>query len=64
MDRYVTVWGKIKYKTWDKFPYAIMADDIEVHDEPRTVFGALKGIAPNATGDLSSTDYLNALRDE
>jgi hypothetical protein len=64
MDKYVTVWGMVKYKTWDKFPYAIDADDIEVHEGPYTPFSELKGIAPHATGPLSSVEYLDNLRDD
>ncbi len=64
MDKYVTVWGNIKYKTWDKFPYAIDADDIEVHEQPHAPFNQLRGIAPNATGPLTSTEYLDTIRDD
>lgn len=63
MDKYVTVWGKIKYKTWDKFPYAVAAEELEIH-EAAPNFLEFRGIAPNATGVLTSIDYVNELRDE
>lgn len=64
MDKYVTVWGKLRHKTWDKFPYAVAADDIEVHDGTAPSFLDFRGVSPGATGNLSSVDYVSELRDE
>lgn len=64
MDKYVTVWGKVRYKTWDKFPYAISADDIDIHDEAPANLLDLKGVAPEATGTLTARDFVDELRDE
>lgn len=64
MDQYVTVWGQVKYKTWDKFPYEILADDIEVHGVEAPSVLAMKGVAPNATGNLTVQEFLDDLRDE
>lgn len=64
MDKYVTVWGDIKYKTWERFPYSIQADEIDVHGEPEGTFQHLKGAAPNATGSMTSMEYLDTIRDE
>ena len=46
---YVTVYGKLRYKTWDKFPYAIFATDIEIHPEGDSTLKDIKGIVPGAT---------------
>lgn len=64
MDKYVTIWGNLRHKTWDKFPYIIEGDDIEVHDSVPPSFLDFKGIAPGATGRFTSADYVNELRDE
>jgi hypothetical protein len=64
VDKYVTVYGRLRYKTWDKFPYEIYADGIEVHDEDIPTLYELKGVAPNATGDLTSQEFLERIRDE
>lgn len=64
MDKYVTVWGKIKYKTWAKFPYEVLADDIEIHDGTYPSLLDLRGIAPDATGTLSTQEFLDEVRDE
>ncbi len=54
MDQYVTVLGKLKYKTWDDFPYEVHAEEIQIHepDEKLPTFNDLKGIAPQMTGIL------------
>jgi hypothetical protein len=64
VDKYVTVYGKLRYKTWDKFPYEISADGIEVHDGDIPTLYDLKGAAPNATGDLTSQEFIERIRDE
>jgi len=64
MDKYVTVWGRVSYKTWDPFPYAIAGEHIEVHDSTPPNLLTFRGIAPNATGNFSSPDYVSELRDE
>lgn len=65
MDKYVTVWGTVKYKTWDNYPYEINAEDIEVHDEtPAPSLLDMRGMAPQATGVLTARDFVDDLRDE
>jgi hypothetical protein len=65
IDKYVTVYGLLRYKTWDKFPYAVIAEDIVVHtDPPATTLADLKGMAPAATGDLTSVEFLDQIRNE
>jgi hypothetical protein len=64
VDRYVTVYGKLSYKSWDKFPYAIFAEDVEVHEPPECGLNEIKGMNPEATGDLNSRDFVDQLRDE
>jgi hypothetical protein len=63
VDKYVTVYGRLRYKTWDKYPYAIKADDIEIHDESVSLLD-LRGIAPDATGNLTTQEYIDQLRDD
>jgi hypothetical protein len=64
VDKYVTVFGRLRYKTWDRYPYAITADDIEVHDVAATTLDDLKGIAPHATGNLTTQEFVDRLNDE
>jgi hypothetical protein len=65
LDKYVSVYGRLRYKTWDKFPYSIFADDIQVHDvDAAPTLNNLKGVAPDATGELSSQEYIDRVRDE
>ena len=65
VDQYVTVYGRLRYKKWDAFPYAIAAHSIDVHDLSDALgLNDLNGIAPNATGGLSSTEFIDRVRDD
>lgn len=66
LDRHVTIFGKLQFKTWDKHPYAIVAQSVDVHepDNELPTFNDLKGIAPDLTGDLRSSDWVRKIRDE
>jgi hypothetical protein len=66
IDKYVQVFGQLRYKHLEKFPYAINVSQIEVlppENELPTLYD-LRGIAPEATGDLSAADFIRTLRDE
>lgn len=66
IDRYVTVFGKLRYKQRDPFAYAVDVIDVtalpEYEDLP--TLGSLRGIAPDATGEMSAADFIRTLRDE
>jgi hypothetical protein len=64
VDKYVTVYGRLSYKSWDQHPYAVLADEITIHDLPQHDLKDLRGMAPNATGALNSKDFIDQLRDE
>jgi hypothetical protein len=66
VDKYVTVFGRLRYKAWDKHPYEVIADDITIHDfEPDDDrLYDLKGIAPGATNELTTQEYIDQLQDE
>ena len=66
VDKYVQVFGGLRYKHLEKFPYAVNVEHIEVLPDEKdlpTLYD-LRGIAPDATGDLSAADFVRALRDE
>jgi hypothetical protein len=64
VDKYVTVYGRLHYKKWDRFPYAINAESIDVHDiESLPTLADLGGMAPDATGLLNSQEFIDRLRD-
>jgi hypothetical protein len=66
VDKYVTVHGELRFKQWDRFPYAITAEDIEAHppasDLPRLT--DIRGMAPNATGSVRSEDFIESIREK
>ena len=65
LERYVRVYGQLRYKRWDKFPYAVDAADLEVYppDSELPSLFDVKGMAPNLTGTLSTEEFLNKVRD-
>jgi hypothetical protein len=65
-DRFVTVFGRLHYKTWDKYPHHVRATKVETHDRDEDLpsLNDIKGIAPQMTGELSSVDWVRKIRDE
>lgn len=65
LDNFVTVKGRLRYKTWDKHPHAIDVKFIDIHepDADLPMMDDLRGIAPDATGGLSSEDFVRTIRE-
>jgi hypothetical protein len=66
LAKYVTVFGELRLKQWADFPHAIVADDIDIHPDPSELprLSDLHGMAPNATGGLSSEDFIESVREK
>lgn len=66
LGRYVEVTGKLHYKSWAQFPHAITVEGIEILPESRDLptLSSLRGIAPDLTGDESSNEFVQRIRDE
>ena len=64
VNRYINVQGKIKYIGKADFPDAVEVEDIEIYPEESELptFSQLRGIAPNATGSLSSEEFVKRIR--
>lgn len=64
----VKVFGqkKFKPKLKNSVPYEMRVDEIEVYppDDELPKLSDLRGIAPNATGELSSEEFIRGLRNE
>lgn len=65
MNRYVHVEGKFKYKRCFPYPYAVQVTGLEIYPDPETLpsLQELCGIAPNATGGLSSEEFVKRIHD-
>jgi hypothetical protein len=65
LDNFVTIKGRLRYKTWDKHPHAIDVKVIDIHepDAELPTMDDLRGIAPDATGGLSSEDFVRTVRE-
>lgn len=66
IGRRVEVRGSLRYRARAKYPHEMRVDSIDVlplADELPT-FEDVRGLVPNATGDLSSEDFIRGARDE
>lgn len=65
IGKYVNAYGEIKYRGRDLEPYEVRIDKIETldFDETSPTLLDLRGIAPDATGELSSEEYIRGVRD-
>ncbi len=63
LKRSVTVQGVMLYRGDDPFPHFVEVEDIVLHplDEKLPKLSAMKGIAPNCTGKMSTLDFLGSL---
>lgn len=66
IGRRVEVRGSLRYRARAKYPHEMRADSIEVLSLPHELptFEDIHGMAPNATGDISSEDFIRGERDE
>jgi hypothetical protein len=66
VTRYVTVTGVVRYKQWSPFPHAVDMNQLDTHElaEDLPSLESIRGLAPDATGDLSSEDFVRRMRDE
>lgn len=64
VDRYVEVFGTLKYKARNVYPYFMLAQDIDIYPDEASLpsAGELFGIAPEATGNKSSEEFIRELR--
>jgi len=64
VTKYVNVEGELRYKSSEPFAYAINVMDIEIFpdDEQLPSILDLRGIAPSATGNLSSEEFVGLIR--
>lgn len=64
LDTYVTVYGRLRYKEWDKYPHAIDARDLESHEQQELPsLSDLRGAAPDATESMSAEAFVRSIRD-
>jgi hypothetical protein len=66
IGEFVTVEGRLAYKSWAPFPHAVEATRIVMHPPDRelpTLFD-LKGTIPDLTGAESSVEFVDRIRNE
>ncbi len=66
VEKYMELRGDVKYKSKARFPFEIEVKEIEVFPDEEdlpTMFD-IQGMAPNATGDLSSEEFIAKIREE
>ncbi len=64
IDRYVRVFGKLRYKKRDDFPYGMIVDDLDTlpPENELPTLDDLRGIAPDATGNQTAEEFVESLR--
>ena len=64
--RYVYVAGQVKFKTREFFPHEIEVASMEVYppEHELPTLASLRGVAPNATGDVDAVAFIRAVRHE
>jgi len=62
----VTVTGELKYRPRKLTPYECSVEEIEIHPSDRELprLEELYGIAPDATGDVKTLEFIRGIRDE
>ena len=65
IDSSVRITGVLKYLPRSDFPHEIEVEEMEIlePDDELPGLSDLRGIAPDATGDLSSEDFIRRQRD-
>ncbi|MDV2503611.1 MAG: hypothetical protein RX318_06635 [bacterium] len=66
VDNFVSIEGTLKYMKNAPFPHEIKVSKIEVYppEDELPSLEDLRGIAPEATGDMSSEEFVRKIRDE
>jgi len=66
VNKHVSVQGTFKYRSKAFHPYEVEVKEIEVFpdDDELPSLSSLRGIAPNATGDIDSVKFVRELRDD
>lgn len=65
VGRRVEISGMLRYRAGASFPHQVAVTEIEAHpfDHDLPDWDDIRGLAPDATGDLSSEDFVRELRD-
>jgi hypothetical protein len=65
IKRNILVSGLLRYRRGENFPYRINVEDIQIYDWEKDLPSLLdlRGLAPNATGEKSSEQFVRELRD-
>lgn len=66
LGKFVTVTGILVYKKRGQYPHEVRVENVTVHTNSggRRLLNELHGIAPGATGGLSSAEFVRRQRDE
>jgi hypothetical protein len=66
LERYVCVFGTLRYKHWDKFPHAVDAVDLEIYppENELPTLSDVRGMVPDLTDGLGEGEFLEKVRDD
>ena len=65
LDHYVTISGRLRYKQMDKFPYAIDAKEIDIHEPDADLpsLHSIRGITTDSMEGQSAEEFVRSIRD-
>jgi len=66
IGNFVTVTGKLKYKSWSPFPHGVVAQQIDIHqpDTSLPTLAEMRGSFAGLTGGLTSVEFVEKMRHE
>lgn len=64
IGRHVSVYGQLVFKERENYPHEIRIETIEIHpdDDELPTLTSFIGVAPDATGDIPTEDYIRKIR--
>lgn len=66
LERYVCVYGRLRYKHWDPFPHAIDAVRVDVYPDEEELprLSEMRGAFPGLTRGVQSVEFVDRVRNE
>src|SRR5262249_3794293 len=63
---FVTVSGRLYYKTWAVFPHSVFAESVDIPppEDKLPRLSEMRGAFPNLTGGMSSVEFVERIRNE
>jgi hypothetical protein len=63
LDNFVTISGRLRYKKMDRYPYAIDAKEVDIHEQNSDLptLHDLRGVSSNSTEGMSAEEFVRSI---